>query len=46
MMFAAFNSSKERSNIKVLLKKTKPNCWERILFSVPFSVYFWLNGWV
>ena len=42
--FAVFNSSKDKSIIKVLLKKTKPNCWEQILFSVPFSVYFWLNG--
>ena len=32
--------------IKLLLKKTKPNCWEQILFSEPFSVYFWHNGWV
>ena len=46
LMFAVFNSSKEKSNIKVLLKKMKPNCWEQILFSVSFSVYFWLNGWV
>ena len=45
-MFAVFFSSKEKSIKKVLLKKTKPNCWEQILFSVPFSVYFWLNGWV
>ena len=29
-MFAVFNSSKEKSIIKVLLKKRKPNCWEQI----------------
>ena len=46
LMFAVFNSSKEKSIIKVLLKETKPNCWEQILFSAQFSVYFWLNGWV
>ena len=45
-MFAVFNSSKEKSIVKLLLKETKPNCWEQILFSVQFSVYFWLNGWV
>ena len=42
-MFSVFISSKEKSITKVLLKKTKPNCWEQILFSVPFSVNFWLD---
>ena len=37
-MFAVFNSSKEKSILKELLKKTKPNCWEQILFSVPISL--------
>ena len=29
-MFAVFNSSKEKPIIRVLLKKTKPNCCEQI----------------
>ena len=45
-MIAVFKSSQEKLYIKVLLKKTKPNCWEKILFSVPISLNFWLNGWV
>ena len=30
-MFAVFNSSKEKTIIKVLLKKTKPTCCEQFL---------------
>ena len=46
LIFAVFNSSKEKSTIKVMLNKTKLNCWEQTLFSVPFSIDFWLNGWL
>ena len=31
-MFAVLNSSKEKPIIKVLLKKTKPNCWKNFYF--------------
>ena len=40
-MFALFSSSKEKPIRKVLPKKTKPNCWQQILFSIPFSVFFY-----
>ena len=42
-MFAVFNLSKEEPFIKLLLRKTKPNCSKQILFNVPFSVYLWLT---
>ena len=34
-MFAVFNSPKEKSIMKVLLNKTKPNCWEQISLVYP-----------
>ena len=47
-MFALLNSSKEKTILKVLLKKRKPNFWEKInlLIYYTISAYFELNEWI
>ena len=45
-MFAIFNSTQEKSITKKIAKDNETQLLSQILFSVPFSVYFWLNGWV
>ena len=45
-MFAVLKSSKEKPLLKILLIKTKPNCWEKnFIYHTPYFIFLtqWMN---